>query len=150
MAGGPRCHSRAGRDRGAVLSRLLLDTTFLVDAERAGNDLDRMIRDEDDVAIAAISVAELSVGVELAEGRARRNRSDFLDGVLEAVPIIDYDLEVARAHARLLVAVRRQGRPRGAHDLVIAATAVAADRVVVTADTSALDDLPDVTVQTHR
>jgi hypothetical protein len=27
---------------------------------------------------------------------------------------------------------------------------VAADRVVVTADTSALDDLPDVTVQTHR
>ena len=109
-----------------------------------------MIRDEDDVAIAAISVAELSVGVELAEGRARRNRSDFLDGVLEAVPIIDYDLEVARAHARLLVAVRRQGRPRGAHDLVIAATAVAADRVVVTADTSALDDLPDVTVQTHR
>ena len=59
-----RCHSRACRDRGAVLSRLLLDTTFLVDAERAGNDLDRMIRDEDDVAIAAISVAELSVGVE--------------------------------------------------------------------------------------
>jgi len=122
----------------------------LVDAERAGSDLDRVIRDEDDVAIAAITVAELSVGVELAEGRTRRNRSDFLDGVLEAVPVIDYDLEVARAHARLLVAVRRRGRPRGAHDLVIAATAVASDRVVVTADAGAFDDLPDVMVQPHR
>lgn len=128
----------------------MLDTTFLVDAERAGNDLDRMIRDEDDVAIAAISVAELSVGVELAEGRARRSRSDFLDGVLEVVPVIDYDLEVARAHAHLLVAVRRQGRPRGAHDLVIAATAVASHRAVVTADARAFDDLPDVSVQPHR
>lgn len=122
----------------------------MVDAERAGNDLDWVIRDEDDVAIAAITVAELSVGVELAEGRTRRNRSDFLDGVLEEVPVIDYDLEVARAHARLLVAVRRQGRPRGAHDLVIAATAVASDRVVVTADAGAFDDLPDVSVQPHR
>lgn len=122
----------------------------MVDAERAGNDLDWVIRDEDDVAIAAITVAELSVGVELAVGRTRQNRGDFLDGVLEAVPIIDYDLEVARAHARLLVAVRRQGQPRGAHDLVIAATAVASNRVVVTADAGAFDDLPDVTVQPHR
>jgi tRNA(fMet)-specific endonuclease VapC len=109
-----------------------------------------VIRDEDDVAIAAVTVAELSVGVELATGRTRRSRSDFLDGLLEVVPVIDYDLDVAIEHARLLVAVRRQGRPRGAHDLQIAATAVAADRIVVTADASAFEDLPGVSVQSHR
>jgi tRNA(fMet)-specific endonuclease VapC len=129
---------------------LILDTTFLVDAERSGADLDRVIRDEDDVAIAAVSVAELTVGVELAEGTTRQSRSQFLDGVLEVIPVIDYDLAVASAHARLLVAVRRQGRPRGAHDLLIAATAVASDRVVVTADSTAFADLPGVSVQHHR
>jgi tRNA(fMet)-specific endonuclease VapC len=129
---------------------LILDTTYLVDAERSGADLDRVIRDEDDVAIAAVSVAELTVGVELAEGKTRQSRSQFLDGVLEVIPVIDYDLAVASAHARLLVAVRRQGRPRGAHDLLIAATAVASDRVVVTADATAFADLPGVSVQHHR
>lgn len=129
---------------------MILDTTYLVDAERSGADLDRVIRDEDDVAIAAVSVAELTVGVELAEGKTRQSRSQFLDGVLEVIPVIDYDLAVASAHARLLVAVRRQGRPRGAHDLLIAATAVASDRVVVTADATAFADLPGVSVQHHR
>ncbi len=129
---------------------MILDTTFLVDAERSGADLDRVIRDEDDVAIAAVSVAELTVGVELAEGKTRQRRRQFLDGVLEVIPVIDYDLAVASAHAGLLVAIRRQGRPRGAHDLLIAATAVASDRVVVTADVTAFADLPGVSVQHHR
>jgi tRNA(fMet)-specific endonuclease VapC len=106
-----------------------------------------VIRDEDDVAIAAISVAELTVGVELAMGRTRQSRNDFLDALLVAVPVINYDLGVAGAHARLLVAARRQGRPRGAHDLLIAATALASDRTVVTADASAFVDLPGVSVQ---
>jgi len=109
-----------------------------------------LISDTDDVAIAAITVAELAVGVELAEGRTRQGRSEFLDGVLEVLPVIDYDLAVAGAHARLLAAVRRQGRPRGAHDLVIAATALASDRTVVTADESAFAELPGVSVLPHR
>jgi tRNA(fMet)-specific endonuclease VapC len=109
-----------------------------------------VILDEDGVAIAAVSVTELTVGVELATGRTRRSRSASVDDVLGLIPIIDYDLDVANAHARLLVAVRRQGRPRGAHDLLIAATAVASDRVVVTADATALEDFPGVSVEPHR
>ena len=42
--------------------RILLDPTFLIDAERAESDLDNAIRDEDDVAIAAITVAETACG----------------------------------------------------------------------------------------
>lgn len=54
--------------------------------------------------------------------------------VLEAIPIIDYDRVVAESHADLLVAVRRQGRPRGAHHLIIAATSRATRRTFLTAD----------------
>ena len=111
--------------------------------------LDRVIDDEDDVGIAAASVAELLLGVALADERHRASRQSFVEAVLEAVLIIDYDLSVARAHAHLLAAVRRAGRPRGAHDLIIAATAAATGRIVVTADPQGFADLPDVRTRTH-
>ena len=136
--------------RGPILTRLLLDTTFLIDAERSHTDLDDLIGEEDDVAIAAITVAELQVGVELSKGKTRHNRQDLLDAIVIAVPIVDYDLEVARAHAQLLVAVRRQGRPRGAHDLIIAATASSSGRSLVTADQTAFVDLPGIVTISYR
>ena len=131
------------------MSLLLLDTTFLIDAERGGVDLDDAIDDDDDVAIAAVTVAELLVGVKLVSGRQRKARQAYVDEIIESLPIIAYDLDVAIEHADLLVAVRETGRPRGAHDLLIAATARATNRNVVTADQPAFADLPRVAVG-HR
>jgi tRNA(fMet)-specific endonuclease VapC len=115
-----------------------------VAAERAAGSLDSVIADEDDVAIASITAAELLVGVELADRRRRDERQRFVEAILAAVPVEDYDLGVARHHALLLAHVRRSGRPRGAHDLIIAATALARGRVVVTADPAGFRDLPGV------
>jgi tRNA(fMet)-specific endonuclease VapC len=126
------------------VARLILDTTVLIGAERSRTALDALIADDDDVAIAAITAAELLVGVELADQERRHARQAFVRSVLDSVPIEDYDLSVAQAHARLLAHVRRTGRPRGAHDLLIAATAVARDRLVVSADGRAFADLPGV------
>jgi tRNA(fMet)-specific endonuclease VapC len=128
----------------------LLDTTFLIDSDRSGSVLDATIDDEDDVAVAAITIAELRVGVLLSTGKSRRTRQAFLDEVLVTMPILNYDLDVAEAHAELLAEVRRQGSPRGAHDLVIAATARATRRVVTTADLTAFDQLSGVEVRFHR
>lgn len=132
------------------MSLLLFDTTFLVDADRRGDWLDDVIDDADDVAIAAITVAELLVGIELSSRKRQSARREFLDEVLALIPVLLYDRGVAETHAQLLVAVRNQGRPRGAHDLMIAATARAARRTVVTADVTAFADLPDVSVRLHR
>lgn len=101
-----------------------------------------MIGDEDDVAIAAITAAELLVGVELSEGKSKLRRRTFVEGVVSTIPIEPYDLAVARAHGTLLAHARRSGRPRGAHDLLIAATAVTHNRTVVSADPSGFEDLP--------
>ena len=86
----------------------------------------------------------------LSAGKKRAARLAFLEDVLAVIPVLDYDRAVAEVHAELLVHVRRQGRPRGAHDLIIAATAKAASRAVVSADDAAFTDLPGVQVQTHR
>jgi tRNA(fMet)-specific endonuclease VapC len=126
--------------------RLILDTTVLVTAERGSARLEDLLEDDDDVAIAAITAAELLVGVELADGVRRQAREAFVGDVLATIPVEEYDLEVARAHAQLLAHVRRTGRPRGAHDLIIAATAAATARTVVSSNASGFDQLPDVAV----
>lgn len=132
------------------MTLLLLDTTFLIDTERGATELDDLIGDDDDVAIAAITLAELTVGVELAGARQKAKRQSFVDEIAASIPILPYDQSVAMRHASLLVAVRRAGRPRGAHDLIIAATAAAAGRTVVSADRHAFDDLPGVAALGHR
>jgi tRNA(fMet)-specific endonuclease VapC len=147
---GPSLRPVRRRDRGEALTRLLFDTTFLIDAERSATDLDDAVGDDDEVAIAAITAAELRVGVLLSSGKKRAARLAFLDDILAVMPVLDYDRAVADVHAELLVHVRRHGRPRGAHDLMIAATARAATRTVVSADNAAFADLPGVQVQTHR
>lgn len=49
---------------------------------------------------------------------------------------------MASSHAELLAFVRRRGRPRGAHELIIAATAEATRREVLSADSPAPASLP--------
>lgn len=132
------------------MSRLLFDTTLLIGAERSGDALDAVVDDDDDVAVAAITIAELRVGAILADERRRLRRESFLVDILEVIPVIDYDIEVAEVHAALLVEVRRQGTPRGAHDLIIAATARQSQRIVVTSDLSGFQDLRGVRTRQHR
>jgi tRNA(fMet)-specific endonuclease VapC len=122
----------------------------LVDAGRSRSSLEELIADDDDVAVAAITIAELLVGVQVADDAHRAARRDFVDEVSKVIPIIDYDAVVAASHAQLLVAVRRQGQPRGAHDLIIAATAIATQREVVSADRAAYAGLPGVSFRSHR
>lgn len=120
---------------------------MLIEAERLGTDLDRLIGDDDDVVIAAITAAELLVGVELADSLRRRARERYVTDVLAVIPTEPYDLDVARVHARLLAHTRTSGRPRGAHDLIVAATALTRARTILTADAPGFEDLPGVAVK---
>ncbi len=132
------------------MTRLLLDTTFLLDAERSGDELEAVLNDSDDVAVAAVTIAELRVGALLASTGRQRARTAYVNDIVATVPILAYGLEAAEAHAELLAAVRAQGKPRGAHDLMIAATAKAFDRTIVSADKTAFIDLPGIEVRSHR
>lgn len=125
--------------------RLIIDTGVLIASERGLAPLAAVVGEDDDAVIAAITVAELGTGVELATDPQRGARADFLARVLQTLPVEIYGQAAAEAHARLLASVYRSGRPRGAHDLIIAATAVATRRTILTTDRSArYEDLPDV------
>ena len=127
------------------MERLILDTGALIALEREQATSADVLPEDAHVAISALTAAELLVGVELANEQNRKRRSTLVDGVIERVEIIAFDLDVARHHASLLAHNQRTGEPRGAHDLQIAATARATNRVVITTDTTAFKDLPGVT-----
>lgn len=129
------------------MERLILDTGALIALERGHIGRTDVLPDDADIAISALTASELLVGVELADEQHRDRRLDLVDGVLERVEIIAFDLEIARHHASLLADARRAGQPRGAHDLQIAATARATGRTLITTDSAAFDGLAGVT---HR
>ena len=121
--------------------RLILDTGVLIASERAKTSWSDVLQGDDDVALAAVTVAELRAGVELASDGRREAREAFLHSVLSTIPVEEYDVAVAQVHSRLLATVHRTRTQRGAHDLIIAATAAATKRTIITADRSASNDL---------
>jgi len=126
--------------------RLILDTDVLIAYERGT--LDRASLDDDELAIAAITVAEYRVGIELPDTVARAaDRARALAAIVSAVDVLDYTEATAAHHARLIAHVRRAGTPRGAHDLIIAAHAADTGRIILSRDAQArFGDLPNVLV----
>lgn len=113
----------------------LIDTSVIVAAERGLLDLAAVRAAQDDeVAISAITAAELLHGVERLRGARHARAERFVETLLDRVPVIDFDLATARVHAVLGADLAERGTPVGAHDLIIAATAVALDYAVATRD----------------
>jgi tRNA(fMet)-specific endonuclease VapC len=125
--------------------RLILDTNVLIAYEKGT--IDRAAFDEDELAIAAVSVAEYRVGIELTDTPERAaERARALAAITSAIDVMDYTTATAALHGRLLAHVRRSGAPRGAHDLIIAAHAAETGRTVVSKDAKArFNNLPGVT-----
>jgi len=124
--------------------RLILDTNVLIAYERGT--IDRAALDGDELAIAAVSVAEYRVGIELADTPERAaDRARALVAITSSVDVLDYSEVTAAYHARLIAHARRVGKPRGAHDLIIAAHALQSDRIILSLDANArFADLPGV------
>ena len=124
--------------------RLILDTNILIAYERGT--IDRSTLDEDEIAIASVSVAEYRVGIEMADTAERAaERARALTAITSAVDVLDYTQATAAHHGRLLALVRRSGAPRGAHDLIIAAHAAETGRSILSRDTKArFGELPGV------
>jgi len=124
--------------------RLILDTTALINLERRW---ESRLQPSDDFAIASISFAELLHGVVAADPKRRKERQEFAEDVRENIEILPYTKDTAAEHAVLLDYVRRTGKPRGAHDLIIAAHARQTGRTVYSDDAKArFGDLPGVNV----
>jgi predicted nucleic acid-binding protein len=123
--------------------RGLIDTSVVIDLPAI--DLDRL---PVEVAISAITLAELAAGPHAtsnsAERAKRQDRLQRAEATFEPLPV---DASVARAYGRVyaaVVAAGRKARGRRAVDLLIAATAVAADLPLYTRNPDDFAGLSDL------
>ena len=116
---------------------LLIDTSVLIDVERGRLSLEALAlrHADEDVAISVITASELLHGVHRVRGGAKAARAEaFVEGLFELLNVMPFDLPEARVHARLSAELQARGTAVGAHDLLIAATAIANDYRVATRD----------------
>ena len=123
---------------------LLIDTSVVIAWERARSLPDNLAPFfEQPVWFAAITVSELLHGVHRANTQARRERrGQFVERLLVTDSVLPFDTEVARTHAALWADLAREGRVIGAHDLLIAATALHHEADVLTANRRDFERVP--------
>jgi tRNA(fMet)-specific endonuclease VapC len=124
----------------------LIDTSVLVDTERGGEALGR-VPEDDGHSISVITVSELLHGVHRAVDSSRRTqRQAFVEHVLAELEMLPATVEVARIHADLWAQLEANGEVIGAHDLWIAATALAHGLRVATANSREFERVPGLEV----
>jgi tRNA(fMet)-specific endonuclease VapC len=125
---------------------VLIDTSILIDAERRGERLERALGNEER-AISVVTASELLHGVHRAgdEG-VRVRRQVFVEHILGALDPLPITTKVARSHARLWAHLEQTGQLIGAHDLWIAATALAHGMSIATDNVRHFERVPGLTV----
>lgn len=132
----------------AVHGGVLIDTSVLIAIERGELDLDAVTADpQEPLALSAVTAHELLRGVARLPPGVRRARSErWLETLLGAVPVVEYDLDVARVHAALWAEMSASGRELGERDQMIAATAISLGYGLATRD-RAFETVPDLVLR---
>jgi len=129
---------------------IIFDTSAIIAIERGHESLDALIagRAEEPFGISVVTAAELLHGVERAATDERKlRRQAFVEKVIESFPVFPFDLMVGRIYARIWAAIARNGWTVGAHDLIIAATAISLDYTVATVNIRDFEKIPGVKME---
>lgn len=132
---------------------VVVDSSVLIAYERhglSGTELAALLTDSlsEPVAITSLIASELLFGVHRAAADERaRGREIFVESLLQTVPVLPFDLEAARMHAMVGAALAEAGTPIGAHDLIIAATALTHGYAVLTHNLRDFQRVPGLVVR---
>jgi tRNA(fMet)-specific endonuclease VapC len=126
---------------------VLIDTDLLIDLER-GADATAVegLLDDEQRAISVVTVSELLHGVLRATGARRARRRAFVEHLLAGFQAIPITEPVARVHAEIWAELVERGALIGAHDLWIAATALAHGLGVATRNRPDFERVPGLRV----
>ena len=128
---------------------ILIDTDMLVDLERGvvNPEIENAIGDEDR-AISVITVSELLHGVHRASGAQRTRRRAFVEHLLGGMRALEITEQIARVHADIWAQLTAKGQLIGAHDLWIAATALAHGMGIASGNADEFQRVPGLRVIT--
>jgi len=128
---------------------ILLDTNVVV-AFLNGNELiSRRIRDEvDEISLSTLVIAELDYGVKIS--KKSKENLEKLYRFLDVVQIVPFDIECAKIFGTVKSKLRMIGRPTGEVDALIAATAMAHDATLATANRRHFENIEGLKLEVWR
>lgn len=129
---------------------VVVDSSVLIAYERGAFDLDAYFATIEDhnVAISAVTASELLHGVERArDAEKRAARAARVVELLDAFQVIPFGLAEARVHARIWAGLAGHGKVIGAHDLIVAATALSAGANVATLNQKEFKRVPGLQLE---
>ncbi len=127
----------------------LVDSSVFIAAERGQLEPERILETHADtgLALAAVTASELRHGLHRLRASARKARAEaFVETLLQAMPVVPFDVICARVHARLAADLAKRRVKVGAHDLLIGATAVAGGFRIATRDRRTFSKIPGLDV----
>ncbi|OCQ93059.1 twitching motility protein PilT [Limnothrix sp. PR1529] len=102
-----------------------------------------------DIAISAITVMELRYGLAINPQRSSKVEP-VITSILSSVTILPFGLAEAERAAEVRAILKSQGQPIGAYDVLIAATALAHQLIMVTANQREFERVPGLVVENWR
>jgi tRNA(fMet)-specific endonuclease VapC len=127
---------------------LMVDTNVFIRFEKNGKPIDFSAWEgSQKVYMSAVVVSELLMGVHRADTEKRRQRRlSFVESVISGVGVLDFTVAVARVHAAMNADLAKKGQMIGAHDLIIAATALSHDLSLLTDNVQEFSRVPGLKV----
>lgn len=129
---------------------LPIDASVFVTMERAGRPFGDLAVEwqNERFAVTAVTASELLYGVERAGNEQRRlRRRAYVENIPRTLPVIAFDLVIARHHAHLAASLAASGSPIGRNDLLIAATALSLGYEVASQNTREFQTVPGLVVR---
>ncbi|MGB3493204.1 MAG: type II toxin-antitoxin system VapC family toxin [Elainellaceae cyanobacterium] len=102
-----------------------------------------------DIAVSAITVMELRYGLALNPQRVQ-TVEPAIASILSSVNILPFSSTEADQAAQIRAVLKSQGQPIGAYDVLIAATALQNNLIMVTANQREFERVPDLQLENWR
>ncbi|NER80890.1 MAG: type II toxin-antitoxin system VapC family toxin [Leptolyngbya sp. SIO1D8] len=129
----------------------LLDTCAVTDFVKGDtNTLDRLkTKSPLQIKISAITAFELQYGLQKNKQIKRSTKKAVL-GFLDDIEIVPFSAEAANVAAEIRAGVELAGKPIGAYDILIAATALDCNFILVTSNEKEFARIPRLKIENWR
>ncbi|MGA7931956.1 MAG: type II toxin-antitoxin system VapC family toxin [Kovacikia sp.] len=131
--------------------RYLLDTCVISDFIKGESDTKVRLKQTPpvDIAVSVITVMELRYGLSLNPQRAQ-TVEPAISSFLSSVTILPFSTVEAEQAAQIRAVLKSQGQPIGAYDVLIAATALQHNLLMITANQREFDRVPGLQTENWR
>lgn len=129
----------------------LLDTCVISDFVKGEKGTLEKIKNSSpqDIAVSCITVMEINYGLSINLQKAKKI-SPIIEELLNSITILQFCTKEAQITASIRAFLKENGTPIGAYDVLIAATALSAGLILVTANTKEFQRIPDLKIMNWR